>query len=213
MMVDLRKTPKDTWAIGAENTALVVIDMQRGFLEEGAPVVPPGGRELVPKINELVAMCRQVNLPVIFVRMSPRADLSDLGLLRDIRIRDPDNELEVVEGKKGADFYPGLNVTPNDYIVNKIRYSALIPGSSMLEPLLRRLGRDSIIICGVVTDVCVGTTTADAMMLGFRVFFISDLTATHTEERQKAALEVYNSVFAKVMTFDEVMKELRLLKL
>ena len=69
------------------------------------------------------------------------------------------------------------------------------------------MGRDSFIICGVATDICVGTTTADGMMMGFKVFFVGDLTATFSQERQKVALEVY-SMFAKVMTFDEIMKEL-----
>jgi nicotinamidase-related amidase len=63
-------------------------------------------------------------------------------------------------------------------------------------------------ICGVATDVCVGATTIDAMMLGFKIFFIGDLTATFSEERQRIALEVYNRHFAKVMTFNEVMKVL-----
>ena len=46
------------------------------------------------------------------------------------------------------------------------------------------------------------------MMLGFKVFFVGDLTATRSEERHRIALEVYDKHFAKVMTFDEVMKEL-----
>jgi isochorismate hydrolase len=64
-------------------------------------------------------------------------------------------------------------------------------------------------ICGVLTDLCVGTTTADAMMLGFKVFFVGDLTATFSKERQKIALEVYNMHFAKVMIFDQIMDELK----
>ena len=116
------------------------------------------------------------------------------------------------KGGKGNEFCLGLEVTQDDYIVEKIRYSALIAGSSSLEPLLRGLGRDRFMICGVATDVCVGATTIDAMMLGFKVFFIGDLTATFNEERQKVALEVYNRHFAKVMSFNEVMKELTLYK-
>lgn len=208
MMPNLSPTPKDAWAIGTENTALVVVDMQRAFVDEGAPVEITGARELVPRINELAARCRQLEIPVIFLKMTHRADQADMGLLRDMTTRDRDNEMETGEGKKGTEFCPGLDVAPNDYIVPKIRFSALIPGSSTLEPLLRGLGRDRIIICGVVTDVCVGTTTMDAMMLGFKVFFVGDLTATHNEQRQRAALELYNSLFARVMTFDEVRQEL-----
>lgn len=202
------KPPKDAWAIGLNNTALVVVDMQRAFLDKGAPIESPGGRELVPKINELTAICRKLKIPVVFLKSDRRADLSDSGLMWDMRPGRPDDELEPLQGRKGNEFYPGLIITPDDYIVPKVRYSALIPGSSSLEPLLRGLDRDSFIICGVATDVCVGTTAADAMMLGFKVFVVGDLTATSNEERQRVALEVIDKCFAKVMTFDEVMKEL-----
>ncbi len=207
-MEKMSRRLKEAWAIGTDNTALVVVDMQRAFVDEGAPVEITGARELVPRINELAAQCRKLEIPVIFIKATRRTDLADMGLLRDMTTRDWDNEMDTGEGKKGTEFCPGLDVTPNDYIVPKVRFSALIPGSSTLEPLLRGLGRDCIIICGVATDVCVGTTTMDAMMLGFKVFFVGDLTVTRNEQRQKAALELYNSLFAKVMTFDEVRKEL-----
>jgi nicotinamidase-related amidase len=60
----------------------------------------------------------------------------------------------------------------------------------------------------VATDVCVGTTAMDAMMLDYRVYFVGDLTATFDEERQRVALRVYNKHFTKVVTFEELMKEL-----
>ena len=208
MEMKLRKPLKNEWAIGLKNTALLVIDMQRAFVDKGAPMECVGARELVPKINELAATCRKLEIPVIFVKANCRADLSDSGLMWDMRPGRPDDELEPLQGRKGNEFYPGLTVTPDDYIVPKVRYSALIPGSSSLEALLRGLGRDSFIICGVATDVCVGTTTADAMMLGFKVFVVGDLTATSGEERQKVALELIDKCFAKVITFDQVMKEL-----
>jgi nicotinamidase-related amidase len=202
------KLPKDAWALGTKNTALVVIDMQRRFVDKGAPIECVGARELVPGINELTNRCRELGIPVIFVKANRRPDLSDWGLTADFAPTSTDPEMEPVDGRKGAEFCSGLDVRESDYIVHKIRYSALIPGSSTLEPLLRGLGKDSIIICGVATDVCVGATTIDAMMLGFKVFFVGDLTATMSEERRKLALEVYNRQFAKVVTFDEVMKEL-----
>lgn len=204
----VKLTPKDAWRINPVKTALVVIDMQRAYVDKGAPVECVGAREIVPRINELARLCRRLKIPIIWVRHSNRADLSDVGLMQEIRPRQMDNELEVLEGRKGAEFYPELDVRPEDYVVTKVRYSAFISGSSNLEPLLRGLGRDSFIICGVATDVCVGTTTADAMMLGFKVFLVGDLAATLNEERQRIALETLNKHFAKVMTFEEVKEEL-----
>jgi ureidoacrylate peracid hydrolase len=202
------KVPKDAWAINPENTALVVIDMQRAFVGEDSPRACPGSAEFVSKINELSAMCRKVGLPVIFVKDVRKPDLSDSGLMEDFFPEHPADEMEPFEGKRGAEFCLGLDVNEDDHIVHKIRWSAFIRGSSNLESLLYDLGRDSIIVCGVITDVCVGTTVIDAMMLGFKVFLVGDLTATRSPERQKIALELYNQRFAKVMTFNEVMKEL-----
>ncbi len=195
--------PKDNWKIDPKRTAMVTIDLQRAFLELESPSLCRGGNEILPRVNELTALCRRVGIPVIHVCHILRADLSDIGLLQEMRPRG-DSEWEVLEGRKGAQFSPDLHIEKSDYIVPKISYSALIDGSSGLERLLRGMGRDSFIICGVATDVCVGTTTSCGMMLGFRVFFVGDLTRTFNEERQKIALEVINRHFARVMTFEQV---------
>jgi ureidoacrylate peracid hydrolase len=203
------KTLKDAWCIDPARTALVVVDMQRAFVDEGALLEVTGAGNLVPKMNELAAACRRLKIPVIFVKADRRADLSDSGLMVDFGSGQKNNKLNAaLQGKEGNRFCAGLNVKKGDYVVPKIRYSAFIQGSSTIEPLLRGLNRDSFIICGVATDVCVGTSAMDAMMLGFRVFLVSDLTATFSLERQKAALETYDKHFAKVMSFQEVMKEL-----
>jgi ureidoacrylate peracid hydrolase len=182
--------------------------MQRTWLEPGSPRELAQARDLVPEINKLTDMCRRLRIPVIHLRAVIRPDESDIGLLKDIRT-EINSEWWYHEGRKGAEFYKDLEVKEGDYEVKKIRYSAFIPGSSNLEPLLRGLGRDSIIVCGIATDVCVGMTTADAMMLGFRVFLVGDLTTTFDKERQKVALEVLNKHFAKVMTFEQVKRELK----
>lgn len=202
------KLPKDTWRLGIDNTGLVVIDMQRAFVDKGAPLECVGASTLVPRINELTATCRKLKIPVFFVKANRRADLSDSGLSPDFSYAQQNKEMSAAQGMKGNEFAAGLNVSENDYIVPKVRYSALSPGSSSLEPLLRGLRKDRFIICGVATDVCVGTTTMDGMMLGFKVFLVGDLTSTFSEERQKVALEVYDRHFAKVITFKEAMEEL-----
>ncbi len=200
--------PKDSWKIDLNKTALIIIDMQRVFLDPDSPYGSTKGRQFVPKLNELSDICRKLGIPVVYVRHLNRPDLLDAGLLQDIRPR-TDKEMEVIEGRKGAELYEDLKVDESDLVVPKIRYSCFIPGSSSLGPLLLGLGRDSFMVCGVFTDLCVFTTTADAMMLGYKVFVVSDLTVTLSDERQRIALEVLDKHFAKVMTFDEVKKELK----
>jgi ureidoacrylate peracid hydrolase len=200
---------KDSWEIVPEKTALVIVDMQRAFTDKEGPVVVPGAYSLVPGMNELAAICRKHRIPVVFVRMGGQPDLSDVGLRQEMRPVLPDNTWEALDGHRGSELCDGLKVMPGDYDVVKVRYSALIPGSSTLEPLLRGLGRDSFIICGIVTDVCVGSTTIDGMALGFKVFFTADLTASLSPERQKVALEVMGRHFAKVVTLAQIKEALR----
>ena len=201
-------TLKDNWKIDQGKTAFVTIDLQPTWLEPGSPRELAQARTMVPKINELADICRRLQIPIIHVRTAVRSDLSDIGLLQEFRPR-TDSELEYLEGRRGAEFYKVLDARKGDYTVIKIRYSAFIPGSSSLEPLLRGLGKDSLIVCGLATDVCVGTTVRDAMMLGFRVFLVSDLTATFNEERQRVELEVLGQHFAKVVTSEQVKVELK----
>jgi ureidoacrylate peracid hydrolase len=197
---------KKNWKIVPQKTALVIVDMQRFALEKGSFSETHGARELVPRINELTDICRRLKIPVIFLCQSNRADLSDIGLLKDFKSISIENQLEHLEGKRGVELYPGLNVTPDDYIVTKIRYSAFIPGSSNLEPLLRGLERDRFIICGTAIEGSVFLTAADAMMLGFKVFCVSDLTGN--SGHAKAFNYVMDRRIAKVTTFEEIRNEL-----
>jgi len=195
------------WRLDPLKTALVIVDIQWFTLGKGSSSETPGAKELVPKINELADMCRRLKIPVIYLCQCNRADLSDIGLLKDFKSISTDNELEHLEGNRGAELYPGLNVAKEDYIVNKIRYSAFVSGSSNLEPLLRGLDRDRFIICGTAMEGSVFLTAAGAMMLGFKVFCISDLTGGTGHER-KAFEYVMGRRIAKVVTFEETKKEL-----
>ncbi|MFH1032159.1 MAG: cysteine hydrolase [Chloroflexota bacterium] len=217
------KSRKDLWKIGAKNTAFIVIDIYWGDKYKITPIILRNAddpeamfrkinEDMVPKINRLAAACRKLGMPVIWICSGRRPDLSDAGLIVDM----PDHAGNLAfDNKQLSDkqsmigqLHPDLNVMPQDFIVRKRRYSAFIHGSSELELLLRGLGVDSFIAAGDATDVCVGTTVMDAMMLNFKVFLLSDLTITFSEERQKAALNLLDRHFAKVMSFNEVMKEL-----
>ena len=79
------KISKDDWRIDPLHTALVVIDMQRTWLEPDSPRELAKARDLVPKINELAGICRKLGMPVINVRAVVRPDGSDVGLLKDFR--------------------------------------------------------------------------------------------------------------------------------
>jgi ureidoacrylate peracid hydrolase len=204
-------TTKDSWDIDFPKTALLVIDMQRAWLDENAPREIPGARKLVPNVNKLAHLCRNKNIPVIFIREAFRPDFSDMGLLKDIMPSEIfQNELVPLEGKVGADFYPDLEITDKDYIVTKIRFSPFITGSSGLEPLLKGLNCDSIIISGCGLEICAALTAADAMQLGYKVFLIPDLTARvfNPDKSESEVLNLIGRQFAKLIDFKALVEKL-----
>jgi nicotinamidase-related amidase len=90
----------------------------------------------------------------------------------------------------------------------KNRYSALIPGSSSLERVLRNLGIDTILIAGTKTNVCCEATARDAMMLDFKIVMVSDCCAALSDDEHQASLETIIQQFGDVLTRDEVIARL-----
>lgn len=77
-----------------------------------------------------------------------------------------------------------------------------------LETILRNLDRDTVIICGTLTNYCCGTSARQAYERGFKVVFGSDVTATDDPEMQEPELAVLRKGFARVMTADEILAQL-----
>jgi biuret amidohydrolase len=178
-------------------TAVLVIDMQRDFLEPGAPVATPGGLELVPRINRLTARARERGIPVIFTQEMHRADKSDFGI--ELEFEPP----HCLEGSAGLELVDALEVMPADYrIVNKRRYDAFL--GTDLESLLRNLGVESLLVVGVCTDICVTSTVQHARNLDFRCYVLRDCVAGTTAERHEAALLCLGHVFGHVVALAEI---------
>jgi nicotinamidase-related amidase len=179
------------------NTALLVIDMERDFVDEGAVQETPGARALIPTINRLAAWARAHGLPVIFTHEMHRADRSDYGIELEY---DP---LHCLEGSAGCELAPGLEVLDSDYrILGKRRYDAFL--GTDLDLLLRSKKVENLICCGVTTHVCVMSTVFTARNLDYRVLLARDAVAAVSPEHQAAALLCMSDVFAYVTTSAEV---------
>jgi ureidoacrylate peracid hydrolase len=100
------------------------------------------------------------------------------------------------------------DLSPNDVTIIKNRYSALIPGSSSLERVLRNLGVDTVLVAGTKTNVCCEATARDAMMLDFKVVMVSDCCAALSDDEHRASLETIIQQFGDVLTGDEVLARL-----
>jgi len=193
-------------------TALIVIDMQTAFCQPGAPAEVPASRDIVPAINELTTELRKLGSPVIWVvhANTHREGRSDWSLFfnnvvgDDVRLRTMD---ALAPGKQTL--WHELKEDPGDHTVIKNRYSALIPGSSQLERLLRSLDIDTVLIAGTKTNVCCESTARDAMMMDFKVVMLSDCCAALSDEEHRSALENVIQQFGDVMTAAEAVTKLR----
>jgi len=193
-------------------TALLIIDMQQAFCAPGGPAEVPASRDIVDPINGLTAELRNLGVPVIWMLHANNriGGKSDWELFFNTIVADEVRErtLESLAADKQT-VWTELLTAPTDQTVLKNRYSALIPGSSSLERMLRGMGVDTILIAGTKTNVCCESTARDAMMLDFKVVLVEDCCAALSDDEHRGALENIIQQFGDVMTSHEVLIRLR----
>ena len=189
-------------------TAHVVIDLQNGYMEPGAPLEVPFAREIVPNVNAISKAVRNAGGFNVFVRYTMREEaVSDWSTWH--RLRNSPEGLDVTckafaEGSHYWQFWPELVVAEIDLIVDKQRFSAFVPGTCSLHEELQARGVDTLIISGTMTNVCCESTARDAMQMNYRVIFTSDATATWTDDAHNATLANMCMIFADVVPTREV---------
>lgn len=194
-------------------TALVVIDMQGTFVAPGAPAEVPLARDIVEPINALADALRAMGATVVWVTHANahNSTASDWDLFfnhfvaEDIRRQ---TIASLAPGGEGQRIWRDMKVGNDDLHVIKNRYSALVPGSSQLERVLRSRGIRNLLIAGTKTNVCCEATGRDAMMMDYRVVMVSDCLAALSDEEHRAALETFIQQFGDVMTREETLSVL-----
>lgn len=187
-------------------TALVVIDMQHAFMNDAVGhAVCPAARDIVPAINRLAGAVRQAGGGVFWVRMThDDRCLDDWSVAFEIATPEARAKriAALTAGSLGHSLWPGLDVRPEDEIVDKYRFSGFLPGTSELPNRLRARGFDTVLITGTVTNVCCESSARDAMMSNFRTVMVSDGNAALTQREHDAALTAFYNVFGDVMDTD-----------
>ena len=165
-------------------SALLVIDMQNGFLCPRSPLYIAGAPATVPACARVIACCRENGVPVVFVTRAYAADGSD------------------VEKPRRAAFLAGGRPLPEDCHIVKPRYSAFFHTET--DELLRRLGVSHVILAGTTTPNCIRTSCYDAISLDYDVTVLSDCTSSVTDEIQRANLEDMARAGARIARSDEL---------
>ena len=176
----------------ADETALLVIDMQPTFVAPGSPAEVPVSRTIVPNINSLAEGLRSRGVLVIWITHANTATASGTDwdgffnhfVADDLRERTVSS---LAPGSPDTLVWHELEMQPEDLHIFKNRYSALISGASSLERILRSRGIGNLLIAGTKTNVCCEATGRDAMMLDFNVVMVSDCLAALSDDEHRAA--------------------------
>jgi nicotinamidase-related amidase len=181
-------------------TALVVIDMQRDFIEPGGFGETLGNNvgllaAIVPTVRRLLDTCRQAGITIIHTREAHRPDLSDLPpAKRDrgnpkLRIGDPSAMGRIlVAGEPGNDIVPACAPLPGEIVIDKPGKGAFY--ATPLGDILRLKGTTHLLFAGVTTEVCVQTTMREANDRGYDCLLVEDATESYFPEFKKAAMEM-----------------------
>lgn len=189
---DLRKRRRPQSA--RERSALLVLDMQRYFVERESHAFVPSAEAIIPRIRRLVSAYSEQGLPVIFTRhLNTPRDAGRMAVWwRDLINRD-DRSSELV-----LDLPPRVGI-----IIEKSQYDAFYRTS--LEEILKERGVEQLVICGLMTHLCCETTARAAFVRGFEVLFPVDGTATYNEEFHRATLLTLTHGFADPLLVKEIL--------
>jgi ureidoacrylate peracid hydrolase len=192
--------------IDPSRTAHIIVDLQKGFMSPGAPVEVPVAREIVVDVIRISSALRKAGGLNVFLRYTyDRSEkLSWTAFYRDYQ-NSAQTELMAETFSPGAPYFElwdELDIQPSDLIVNKTRFSGMIPGTCDLHDILRARKIDTLIITGTLTNCCCESTARDAMQMNYKIIFVADANAALTDEEHLATLSSMTAIFADVMPTD-----------
>jgi nicotinamidase-related amidase len=183
-------------------TALVVIDLQRGIV--APPSAPHSSTDVVARAAQMAAALRKAGGTVVFVHVTPSADGKD-GLK-------PITDAPVGAGGRTlppdwAEIVPELAPQPSDVIITKRQWGAFY--GTELDLQLRRRGVDTIVLCGISTNIGVESTARDAYERGYNQIFVEDAMAARDVEEHRHTVRSLFPRIGRVRTTEEVLAAIK----
>lgn len=159
-----------TYDIHPKRTALLLIDPQREYFDEGAPLYTPNAEPIRERLVALRQAARRSGTLTVLVRHVFARDRSNVGRMGDF------NPTRVfVEGTAGVDFIEEMQPRREDLVISKTRYSAFV--GTLLDRELRNRDIDTVVVAGLMTSYCSVSTARHAHDLDYRVIFVVDANA------------------------------------
>ncbi|HEY0906675.1 MAG TPA: isochorismatase family cysteine hydrolase [Methylophilus sp.] len=193
----------EAFSLPPASSALLIIDMQRDFLERGGFGDSLGNdvhllQSAVEPCRQLLETARAMGMLVIHTREGHRADMTDAFKAKvergspNLRIGDmgPMGRI-LIRGEPGHDIIPALYPLAGEPVIDKPGKGSFY--ATDLEAILRNKQIDTLIVCGVTTEVCVHTTVREANDRGFRCLIPGDCCASYRPEFHRVSLEMFQA--------------------
>ena len=202
-------------APAAGRTALIVVDMQRAFLEPGESMEVPPAREVVPRIQALLTAFRARRLPVVFTEfLYTEAAPLLVGELHPEHRRAAPGAARGFGRPSSSCLAGELNVAtvaelaphPDELVVQKPYYDAF--HGTVLDGALRARGVTHLVITGTLTDICVLATVVGGFNREYRITVVEDGVATLWPEIQRATLDIIGRAYGRVQPAKTVVDEI-----
>jgi nicotinamidase-related amidase len=198
-MVTVPAQPYD-FDLQPARAALLIIDMQRDFIEPGGFGAMLGNdisqlQRTIKPLETLLAAARAAGLMVMHTREGHKPDLSDLHEAKRVRGKGETTIGDVgpmgrilIIGEPGHDIIPSLYPIAGEPVIDKPGKGAFY--ATELQDLIDRHGLTQLIVCGVTTEVCVHTTVREANDRGIDCLVLSDCTGSYFPEFHETALRM-----------------------
>lgn len=181
--------------------ALLGDSLQNFFMTTGFPMHNPGASRIAPNVNRLAKAVRTAGGRIIWLQHTVSAG-GQQAIPRWQTDLEPSRYASMEEhlrpGVPGHDLARAIETDESDLRLEKYRVSAFFPNSSSLDQRLRQLGVRTLIIAGAQTNIGCEQNARDAVMLDYRVIFITDATAASTEEAHEATLRTLGAMLVDV---------------
>lgn len=187
-----------------DKCVLLVIDMQDEFVKPNwSPDWVPEATKQVPRIKRLIEHCRSKKIPIIYTVYSKTHQYLDRPLTsKYMPGRYQEIDIDFSKFFIKGQIWHELKPKKNEIVIHKSSYGAFY--DTPLETILKNLDKDTIIICGTLTNYCCGCTARQGYERSFKVIFGSDVTSTDDPKMHDAELKVIRKGFGKVLSSNEI---------
>ena len=190
-----KKHSDETLVVDSGSTAVLVVDMLNEFCKEGGAMVLPGYESLIAPQTLVIDSAREAGAPVVFIVDTHRRNMRRE---REFAKRTP----HCIEGEWGCQVIDDLAPGADDIYVVKRRYSGFF--NTDLDLTLKDMAIDTLIVMGVVTNICVRSTVHDAFFHGYQVVVPEDCVAATGPREQESSLYDIATHFGVVSDAAEV---------